>query len=115
MVVVLETENLYVYMYIYHHCHQYHYGCHSHRYCYWFYNIIYGYFRTMFIKSKIEPLTMALSKISSGLEPFGFLNVMIAKSKCHKLKELNVYKIFLDFVESSFMDGKVILKGFIYL
>ena len=30
----------------------------------------------MFIKSKIEPLTMALSEISSGLECFGFLNVM---------------------------------------
>ena len=34
----------------------------------------------MFIKSKIEPLTMALSEISSGLECFGFLNVMKAKS-----------------------------------
>ena len=30
-----------------------------------------------------------------------------------KLREVNVYKIFVDFVESSFMDGKVILKGFI--
>ena len=34
----------------------------------------------MFIKSKIEPLTMALSEISSGLECFGFLNVMKRKS-----------------------------------
>ena len=32
-----------------------------------------------------------------------------------KLKEVHVYKIFVDFVESSFMDGKVILKGFICL
>ena len=30
-----------------------------------------------------------------------------------KLKEVNIYKIFGDFVESSFMDGKMILKGFI--
>ena len=101
----------------------------------------------MFIKSKIEPLTMALSEISSGLECFGFLNVMKTKSDAFyhvfcpgnifswdcdsfvqrltanysedgsndKLKEVNIYKIFVDFVESSFMDGKVILKGFIYL
>ena len=33
----------------------------------------------------------------------------------YKLKEVHVCKIFVDFVESSFMDGKVILKGFIYL
>ena len=32
-----------------------------------------------------------------------------------KLKEVHVYEIFVDFVESSFMDGKVILKGFICL
>ena len=32
-----------------------------------------------------------------------------------KLVEVNVCKIFVDFVESSFMDGKVILNGFIYL
>ena len=97
----------------------------------------------MFIKSKIEPLTMALSEISSGLERFGFLNVMKAKSDVFcpgniflwdydsliqrltpsysedgsndKLKEVRVYKIFVDFVESSFMDDKVILKGFICL
>ena len=101
----------------------------------------------MFIKSKVEPLTMALSEISSGLECFGFLNVMKAKSDAFyhvfflgnmfswdydslvqrptpnysedgsndKLKEVHVYKIFVDFVESSFMDGKVILKGFICL
>ena len=31
-----------------------------------------------------------------------------------KLKEVNVYKTFVDFFESSFMDGKVTLKGFIY-
>ena len=100
----------------------------------------------MFIKSKIEPLTMALS-ISSDLECFGFLNVMKAKSDVFyhvfcpenifswdydsliqrlapsysedgsndKLKEVRVYKIFVDFVESSFMDDKVILIGFICL
>ena len=34
----------------------------------------------MFIKSKVEPLTMALSEISSGFECFGFLNVMKTKS-----------------------------------
>ena len=100
----------------------------------------------MFIKSKIEPLTMALS-ISSDLECFGFLNVMKAKSDVFyhvfcpenifswdydsliqrltpsysedgsndKLKEVRVYKIFVDFVESSFVDDKVILKGFICL
>ena len=68
-------------IYIYHHCHHYHHGCHSHRCCYYFYNIIfYRYFRSIFIKSKIEPLTMALSEISSSLECFGFLNVMKAKS-----------------------------------
>ena len=73
----------------------------------------------MFIKSKIEPLTMALSEISRGLECFGFLNVMKTKSDAfyHVFclgNKVNVYKIFVDFVESSFMDGKVILKGFIY-
>ena len=101
----------------------------------------------MFIKSKIEPLTMALSNISSGLECFGFLNIMKAKPDVFyhvfcpgnifswdydslvrrltpnysedgsndKLKEVHVYEIFVDFVESSFIDGKVILKGFICL
>ena len=101
----------------------------------------------MFIKSKIEPLTRAMSEISSSLECFGFLNAMKAKSDTFfhvfcpwnifswdydsfvqrfwanlsedgsndKLKEVNVYKVFVDFVESSFMDGKVILKSFIYL
>ena len=84
----------------------------------------------MFIKSKIEPLTMALSEISSGLKSFRFLNVMKAKSDAFyrvfcpgnifswdydsfvqrltpiysedgsndKLKEVNVYRIFVDFV-----------------
>ena len=33
----------------------------------------------MFIKSKIELLTMALSEICSGLESLGFLNFMKAK------------------------------------
>ena len=103
----------------------------------------------MFIKSKVEPLTMALSEISSGLECFGFLNVMKAKSDAFyhvfcpgnifswdydslvqrlpsnysedgsndTFKELHVYKIFVEFTESSFMvmDGKVIVKGFICL
>ena len=32
------------------------------------------------MKSKIEPLTMALPEISCGLECFGILNVMKAKS-----------------------------------
>ena len=90
---------------------------------------------------------MVLSEISSGLECFGFLNVMKTKSDAFyhvfcagnifswdydsfaqrltanysedgsndKLKEVNLYKIFVDFIESSFMDGKVILKSFIYL
>ena len=34
----------------------------------------------MFIKSKVQPLTMALSEISCGLECFEFLNVMKAQS-----------------------------------
>ena len=87
----------------------------------------------MFIKSKIEPLTMALSEISCSLECFAFLNAMKAKLDAfyckfylgnifswdydsfvqrltanysedgsnHKLKEVNVYKIFVDFVKSS--------------
>ena len=91
----------------------------------------------MLIKSKIRPLTIALSEISSGLECFRFLNVIKAKSDAFyhvfcpgnifswdydsfvqiftasyiqngsndKLKEVNVYKIFVDFVVSSFMDG----------
>ena len=135
-------------MYIYHHCLQYHHGCHSDRCCYYFYNIIfYRYFGSMFIKSKVEPLKMALSEISSGLECFGFFNVMKAKSDAFyyvfcpgnifswdcdsleqrltpnyskdgsndKLKEVHLYQLVVDFVESSFMDGKVILKGFICL
>ena len=135
-------------MYIYHYCDQYHHGCHSHRYCYYFYNIIfYRYFRSMFIESNIEPLTMALSEISSSLDCFGFLNAMKAKSDAFyhvfcpenifswdydslvqrfppnysedgtndKLKEVHIYRIFVDFAENSFMDGKMILKGFLYL
>ena len=43
-------------------------------------SFFFRYFRSMFVKSKIEHLTMALSDISSGLECFGFLNVMKAKS-----------------------------------
>ena len=97
----------------------------------------------MFIKSKIEPLTMALSEIFGGLECFGFFNVMKTKSDAFyhvfcpgnifswnydsfvqrltanysedgsndKLKEVNVDKIFVDFVKGSFMDGNVL---FIY-
>ena len=90
-----------------------------------------------------------LSEISNGLECFGFLNVMKAKSDAFyhvfcpgnifswyydslvqrlpsnysedgsndTFKELHVYKIFVEFAESSFMvmDGKVIVKGFICL
>ena len=79
MLLVLETENLYVYIIIL------------------VINItmvviltvivitftisfFYCFFRPMFIKSKIERLTMALSEISSDLKCFGFLNVMKAKS-----------------------------------
>ena len=95
-------------------------------------SFFFRYFRSMFVKSKIEHLTMALSDISSGLECFGFLNVMKAKSGTFyhvfcprntfswdydsfvqrltanysedgsndKSKEINAYKIFVNFVES---------------
>ena len=90
---------------------------------------------------------MTLSEISSGLQCFGFLNVMKTKfdafyhvfcpgnifswdydsflqrltanysedERNDKLKEVNISKTLVDFVESSFMDSQVILKSFIYL
>ena len=68
------------------------------------------HFRSLFIKCKIEPLSMALSQLTEGLKCYGLLQVMRKNSSlfhfvfCPNDKLIWNFKCFTDMLQSVFSD-----------